>query len=354
MFETNIKQRLNKLLKTTHVKEIQPEDKVVIFSDLHMGNGGKGDDFLKNGDFFSHILENYYLKNNYQLILNGDVEELQRFSLKKIIHRWQKIYDIFDIFYRRGRLVKHFGNHDYHLSLLKNNTNRIKIHETLKLIYKKNPILVFHGHQANRLGKLFFLISSIVLRIIANPLRIKNYSVAYNSRRKYAVEKRVYNFAKGNKLLAIIGHTHRPLFESLSKIDSLRFKIEQLCRIYPETDPETKSVLENKIVRYKNELQTLMKKKKNPIRLVSSLYNSEPLVPCIFNSGCVIGKSGMTSIEIYNGKISLVHWFEGEKIKKYFDQEEEKPKRLGNSSYYRLILKQETLDYIFTRIKLLS
>ena len=101
---------------------------------------------------------------------------------------------VFLINFYRGRLIKHFGNHDYNLSLKKKNINQINIHESLKLVYKKNSILIFHGHQANRLGKIFFLISSIVLRIIANPLRIKNYSVAYNSRRKYAVEKRVYNF----------------------------------------------------------------------------------------------------------------------------------------------------------------
>jgi UDP-2,3-diacylglucosamine pyrophosphatase LpxH len=354
MFEKKIKQRLNDLLKTPHVKEIQPEDRLVIFSDLHMGNGGKGDDFLKNGDFFLYVMENYYLKNNYQLILNGDVEELQRFSLKKIIGRWQKIYDIFDKFHKRGRLIKHFGNHDYNLSLIKKDINKIQTRELLKLVYKENPILVFHGHQANRLGKIFFLISSIILRIIANPLGIKNYSVAYNSRKKYAVEKRVYNFAKRNKVMAIIGHTHRPLFESLSKIDSLKFKIEQLCRVYPESDQKNRTKLENKIVRYKNELEILMKKKKDPTRLISSLYDSEPLVPCIFNSGCVIGKSGMTSIEIHKGKIFLVYWFDGDKIQKYFNRDDENPIRLDNSSYYRLILKQETLDYIFTRIKLLS
>jgi len=355
MFEKNIQKRLNSLLKTAKKKDIQPDDKLVIFSDLHMGNGGKGDDFVKNGDFFYYILENYYLKNKYQLILNGDIEELQRFSLKKIIKRWQKIHDIFNIFHQKGKLLKHYGNHDYNLSYIKKYINEISIQETVKLTYKKNVILVFHGHQANRLGKIFYYLSSLVLQLVANPLGIKNYSVAYNSRKKYAVEKRVYNFAKNKKVLAIIGHTHRPLFESLSKIDSLKFKIEQICRIFPEANSGDKVVLEKRLKKYKNELQILMKKnKQNPCRDISSLYDSEPLVPCIFNSGCVIGKSGITSIEIYEGKIFLVYWFNKEITGKYFDFEKEKPERLNNSNYYRFILKQESLDYIFTRVKLLS
>lgn len=354
MFEKKIQQRLNDLLKTTRIKDIKAKDKLVIFSDLHMGNGGKGDDFKKNGSFFHYVLENYYLKNNFQLILNGDVEELQRFSLKNITECWQAVFDIFLKFQNRGMLIKHHGNHDYNLSFIKKYINNIEIHETLKLSYKNDTILVFHGHQANRLGKIFFFFSSLILRIIANPLGIKNYSVAYDSQKKYAVEKRVYNFAKRKKILAIIGHTHRPLFESLSKIDSLKFKIEQLCRIYPEADSGKRKELGNKIKKFKNELQILMRKKRNSKRIFSSLYDSEPLVPCIFNSGCVIGKSGMTSIEIHDNKIFLVYWFNKEITSKYLDVEEEKPQQIGNSNYYRLILKQESLDYIFTRVKLLS
>lgn len=47
MTKKNILKRLNTLYKETPVTDISPEDKTVIFSDLHLGNGGRMDDFAK-------------------------------------------------------------------------------------------------------------------------------------------------------------------------------------------------------------------------------------------------------------------------------------------------------------------
>jgi hypothetical protein len=47
----------------------------------------------------------------------------------------------------------------------------------------------------------------------------------------------VYGFSSRRKIVSIIGHIHRPLFESLSKIDTLKYRIEQLCRHYPLASP---------------------------------------------------------------------------------------------------------------------
>ena len=219
---------------------ISDADRLVIFSDIHMGDGGRQDDFLRNGPMFRTVLERYYEQKEFRLILNGDIEELQRFYPGPIYDKWVDIYEILGRFKDRGALYKLAGNHDLELLVKKRNPLEIPIHESLRLVYNDSDILLLHGHQAYRYVKAFILLSGLLLRFVANPLGIKNYSVAFNSRKKYRVERRVYRFAKSRKVLAVIGHTHRPLFESLSRQDRLKFHIEQLCRLYPQAERRKK------------------------------------------------------------------------------------------------------------------
>lgn len=83
-------------------------------------------------------------------------------------------------------------------------------------------------------------------------------------------------------------------------------------------------------------------------------YLTTALLPCLFNSGCGIGRHGVTGIEIVHGRIALVYWVDRGRTDKYFDAEGYGPQRLGDSDYYRVVLKEEDLDYIFTRINLLG
>ena len=344
---------LSELFHNAPVMNINSQDRILIFSDLHMGNQGDRDDFLKNSSLFAHILANYYLKNDFKLILNGDIEELHKFSLKKITTKWADIYDLYDQFRKRDALYKTIGNHDYYLLYEPRYIFSELILPALVLDYHDNKIFIFHGQQASNILEKFNPFFGLVLRYITKPLGIKNHSAAYDSRKRFKIEKKVHDFSSGQKIISIIGHTHRPLFESLSKIDTLRFKIEQLCREYPIASNDEKRSIEIQIHNYKEKLQYYFKvNKKDGLR--NSIYDSTLLIPCVFNSGCGIGKRGITSIEIKNGKIYLIYWFNIDKNRKHLEQYDQKPRRLGNSSYYRMVLKKESLDYIFSRIKLLA
>ena len=345
-----VKENLHQLLRETPTRRLDKRTKLVIFSDLHMGNGTVRDDFLKNSKLFLYVLKNYYLKRKYGLILNGDVEELQRFSFNRILRKWKEIYKVFKDFKKRSAFYKIIGNHDYELMYHKE--LNIQLLPAMKFQFDGNDLFIFHGHQGSRFHERYHYLSTFILRYIANPLGIKNYSPAYSSNKRYKVEKNVYEFSSQNKVVSIIGHTHRPLFESLSKIDSLKFKIEQLCRDYTVANKIDKKKMKIAIRRHKEELQHLYKKSTS-VDYRSNIYG-DLVIPCLFNSGCVIGKRGITAIEIADNKICLVHWFDKRRSKKYLNYYDTKPKSLGKSNYYRICIKQEHLNYVFTRINLLT
>jgi hypothetical protein len=53
-------------------RRMDGSDRFVVLSDLHLGNGGDGDDFVRNADLCAQVLRNYYLDRGFILILNGD------------------------------------------------------------------------------------------------------------------------------------------------------------------------------------------------------------------------------------------------------------------------------------------
>ena len=325
----------------------------MIFSDLHMGDGTAKDDFRQNSEIFKASIKGYYLNRDFNLILNGDVEELQRFSLSKIRKKWDEIYEIFKQFNDRQQLFKLIGNHDLALCLPQKHESEFMIHHSLTLQSKFGDLLIFHGHQASMTYRKLNKLVGYTLRYLANPLRIKNYSVSHDSRKQYTIEKRVYHHASFRKHLSIIGHTHRPLFESLTKAERLKYRIEQLCRKYVKANAEAKKPIKKMIKSHKKELRKIFANQ-NAINFHSNIYHSIFHIPCLFNSGCVIGKRGMTCLEIEDNKVALVHWFDKKISDKYLDKRGYEPERFEETDFYRMVLNRESLNYIFSRINLLS
>ena len=344
---------LDNIKKTARRLELNPGDRYVVFSDLHIGNGGSRDDFLKNGDLFTQVLSDYYLSRNFSLILNGDIEELQRFRLNQITKRWADIYEVFKEFKTKGKLHKNFGNHDIELSLRPNPELEDCTGEAIELANGSGSIFIFHGHQASLFMRNFNPLAGLMLRYVANPLGIKGYSVSQHSLKKFRVEQRTYTYSSARKIVSLLGHTHRPLFESLSKGDNLRFQIERLCREYLTARHGEKNLIEKAIRHRKRDLEEWYEKS-GPGSVGSTLYNSRLLVPCVFNSGCGIGKRGITAVEIGDGQIRLIHWFDRRRSQRFLQDAEYQSERLADSELYRVVLKSDLIDYIFTRIRLLA
>ena len=62
----------------------------------------------------------------------------------------------------------------------------------------------------------------------------------------------------------------------------------------------------------------------------------------------------MTAIEIAGGDISLVHWFDRTRGERHMSEDGRPAERLGATDYYRAVIKQDRLQYVFTRIRLLA
>jgi UDP-2,3-diacylglucosamine pyrophosphatase LpxH len=293
--DIHINEHLDTVLKGAWESNINNQSRWVIFSDLHMGDGSTKDDFKPNSELFQCALRDYYLKRNYSLMLNGDVEELQRFSLDVILNNWNPVYKLFDAFANKNRLAKTYGNHDLQLKVQKPPYD-YKMSEACKLSYEGDHIFIYHGHQASKKYQLQNDLVGFTLKYFANPLRIKDYSVSHSSKKQYKIEKRAYEHAIKRNQISIIGHTHRPLFESLHKVDRLRFKIDQLCRDYLISRPSNQGSIAHSIKFYQAELEK-SHQIDNLKNANSLIYHHNLAVPCLFNSGTVIGKRGITCLE---------------------------------------------------------
>jgi hypothetical protein len=167
------------------------------------------------------------------------------------------------------------------------------------------------------------------------------------------VEKKAYQFSLDHNCISIIGHTHRALFESLSRFDYIKFEIERLCRDYPASAGPDRERIAREVAALQKELRKLKRKERRDV-LRQSLYGDELPVPCLFNSGSAIGKKGVNAIELDKDTISLVYWFTEGRGKKFISRGWYAVEQLGDTPYRRSVLNQDRMDYINARIELLG
>jgi predicted phosphodiesterase len=344
---------LDRLYEKAPVLPLAPADKLVIFSDLHMGDGGGRDEFVPNSEMFLAILRRHYQAQGSILVLNGDIEDLAGFSLASIATRWLEVYAAWQEFADRGALYKLAGNHDLGLLRRRPGDLPFPVGESLRVEMGEKRLWIIHGHQVSRLDWAYETLGTFLQRWVLRPLGIGNYTVARSASRRFHVERRAYLYARAGGMLAVIGHTHRPLFESLSRLDTVKFEIENVCRSYSLAGEKERRELEERMERLKREFIEQQRREPYPPR-GENLYDEGPLLPCLFNSGSGIGRHGITAIEIAAGRITLVIWSDRRRSEMYAATAGYEPQQLGSSDFFRVVLKEESLDYVFARIKLLG
>jgi predicted phosphodiesterase len=283
-------------------------DRFIIFSDQHKGRKNGADDFMVAEPNYIAALE-YYEEQRFHFISLGDSEELWENTVLQVMRHNKPSFEIEQKFATRDAFTKIFGNHDLDWEI------DPLAPAYLEQIYKKKipaleaimlqttvadkplSILCTHGHQGdlqsdgNWFSKFFV---SKIWAPLQSWLRINPNTPAYDTELKTLHNIIMYEWSSAqNNLLLITGHTHQPVFESLTHIERLRRTQKQA--LY-QNNPEWAQALEDEI---------LWRGKQNDV--VSPNYLK--MKPTYFNSGCCCYSDGdITGIEIADGSIRLVEW----------------------------------------------
>lgn len=309
--------RLNELYKNDeqNIKKLplNTNDKYALFSDLHLGDGGKVDNFVHNEETMIFAL-NYYKNNGYSIILLGDVEELWQFDFLEIRDRYNKsIYKLLKSF-PENKVHRIFGNHDKDWNRPPTDPilyNENVQHGTPEAIILGDDIFLVHGHQGDQVCdkkiwfSRFWSRSAKALVPAAKVFGYENRSATKSQIPKNR-ERLYYNWAKDNKVILVCGHTHNAIFASRSYYWWLKEQIKQ-------KESEKKRISKDK-VKFE-ELSKDIKEHKRDLHIEERMGRDPNLLsttgkplPCYFNTGCGLYREGITNIEIEGDKIRLIKW----------------------------------------------
>jgi UDP-2,3-diacylglucosamine pyrophosphatase LpxH len=284
------------------------KDRFIIFSDQHKGAKNGADDFMICEPNYLFALNHYY-QNNFSFITLGDCEELWENTLSKVLKKQQPSFEQYKKFIAKNRFHKTIGNHDLDwkndlITIAQIKTifgTDLPIYDGVLLQTSINgqelKILCTHGHQGDKASDGNWFSKFFVSKIWAplqSILKINPNTPAYDSQLKTLHNRIMYDWSnEQNSLLLITGHTHQPVFESLTFIERL---YRQLLMARAGGDEglvkETIAEIERRKFEYNH---------------VSNDYLT--MKPTYFNSGCCCYNDGdITGIEIENGYLRLIKW----------------------------------------------
>lgn len=284
------------------------KEKFIIFSDMHKGAKNGADDFAVCEQSYITALD-YYYTAGFHFIALGDSEELWEATLSAIKREQKLSFEREKKFVPVNAFIKIFGNHDLHwqndplapFQLKEIYGYDVPIYEgvVLQTIIKNKILNIYctHGHQGDAVSDGNWFSKFFISKIWApfqSFLRINPNTPAFNDHLKSAHNTMMYEWsAQQTDLLLITGHTHQPVFESLTHMERL---YRQLLFARQQED---KSMIDT--------LQTEIAARRMNYTDVSDDYLG--LKPCYFNSGCCCFDNGsITGIEISEGVLRLIQW----------------------------------------------
>lgn len=289
-----------------HYSETKP---VILFSDHHKGNRKGNDEFTHAETNYLNALD-YYNTLGASYISLGDSEEFWKFNIFSIIQHNKKTFDKEDLFHKRGAFYKIFGNHDIfwdmdplapvYLKQLYHKVPKIYPGIVIRIFWDKEKyvdIFCTHGHQGDRqsdgnwFSKWFV---SYIWAPLQLYLRININTPSHNNYEKTLHNQIMYEWSEAqNNIILITGHTHQPVFNSLSHLE----------RLYKKLNEARASGDDN----LANDVLKEIPRRKREYDFVHHDYST--MKPSYFNAGCCCYSDGtITGIEIADGKIRLVKW----------------------------------------------
>lgn len=282
--------------------------KVIIFSDQHKGAKNGADDFMLCEPNYLAALD-YYNEKEFFFVSLGDNDELWENRWPAVKKNNAASFEKEKKFIDRNAFIKIFGNHDLAwntdvttgFEMEKIYGQKISVFEAVILQAKISDqtvsIFLTHGHQgdAQSDGNWFskFFVAHIWAPLQAF-LKVNPNTPAYNTTIKTLHNRIMYEWsAQQVNTLLITGHTHQPVFESLTHL-------ERLYRRLTEAQEANDIALID-------EIKKEIKIREPQFTAVSLDYLQ--MKPTYFNSGCCCFSDGdITGIEIDNGFIRLIKW----------------------------------------------
>jgi len=282
--------------------------KMIIFSDQHKGARTGADDFTVCEPNYLAALE-YYHQNGFHFIGLGDCEELWENTMLAVKREQQPSFAQEKKFIPNNAFIKIFGNHDLYwqndpfapLVLKEIYGIDLPIYEgvVLQTFINNKELNIFctHGHQGDAVSDGNWFSKFFVSKIWAplqSYLKINPNTPAYDSNLKTVHNTFMYEWsAQQRNVLLITGHTHQPVFESLTHIERL---YRQLLFAQKVSDQGMIKSLRDEIQRRKFQYSS-----------ITDDYLK--LLPTYFNSGCCCYDDGViTGIEIAEGCLRLIKW----------------------------------------------
>lgn len=289
------------------ILDFNPSSRLIIFSDQHKGNRNPSDDFALSEKNYLAALQ-YYNDQQFLFCSLGDSEEFWKYPVLSVLKHNKATFEQEANFLKRGAFFKIFGNHDlywdndplaeYHLKKVYG--KKLKVYEgiILRIPIDSRTLDVFltHGHQGdlqsdgNWFSKWF--VSNIWAPFQAY-LRINPNTPAFDNQLKSTHNAIMYNWtALQSKMALITGHTHQPVFNSLTHLERTYIRLEEARK---NGQQEIVQKLEAELIAGKISGDTSPR-----LEYSKNTY---------FNTGCCCFNDGdITGIEIEDGKIRLIKW----------------------------------------------
>jgi predicted phosphodiesterase len=280
----------------------------IIFSDQHKGSKNGADDFMPAEKNYLTALQ-YYNDHKFHFISLGDSEELWENTVMQVMKHNQPSFDKEKLFVSRNAFTKIVGNHDLdwevdplapaYLQKIYDVPMVVLQGIILETTIGEKTLRIFctHGHQGDLQSDGNWFSKFFVTKVWAplqSYLRINPNTPAYDQQLKTTHNQMMYEWALEQKdLILITGHTHQPVFESLTHFERLQ---KQHREALYQHNPEWARALENEM-RWRSA---------DHIALTEDYLDSKPVY---FNSGCCCFADGdITGLEIADGYIRLIKW----------------------------------------------
>lgn len=238
----NVLKRISSVYSSAKEIHIDKDDRIVLMSDCHRGDGSWADDFLRNQILYTAAMT-YYYDQGFMYIELGDGDELwENKNMELIVQMHRDTFLLLSLFHEQKRLYLIYGNHDIvkaqkgfvskYLSKYYDDTQKksvpllknIKIHEGIILKYKNSGqrILLIHGHQADRFNSKYWRISRFLVRYFWRPLEVFGVNdptrAAANNVLKESLHTKLEEWVIKERCMMIAGHTHKPSFPRVGAV----------------------------------------------------------------------------------------------------------------------------------------